>query len=931
VAKRYARDVVSGKIVACGWVTKACRRHLDDLKHGHERGLVFDEVAAQRALDFIAQLNHSKGEWANQQIKLEPWEQFITWNMFGWMRSEHPRWVIEKDGQREDTAGTRRFRTAYIEVARKNGKALALDTPIPTPDGWTTMGNIRVGEMVFDEQGNQCRVIRATETMYGHKCYRVVFSDKTSIVADADHQWRTERRRTNRPHGKRWRENDYIQTTEQIRQTITVGHKKIEWNHRIKCANPLEISHRKLTIPPYVLGAWLGDGNADSARITCSDKDIEIIQEIEHNGVSVRRHKTKNRGCGLYLLGSKGKSQTARDQSMQADLRRMGVLGKKFIPMVYLRSSRSQRMELLRGLMDTDGYISKKGQCEFTTTNEAIRDGFLELTRSLGYKPQCKTDRAMLYGVDCGPKYRIQFWAFSDVPVFHLERKLSRQKPKPLRRTRQSNRQIVAVEPVPSVPVRCIEVDSPAHLYLAGDGMIPTHNSTWAAAVMLYLAFADSVSSGEPGAESFSCATKRDQARIVHGEAVRMVRKSPMLRKNISIYKDNLNRIDMAQKFEPLGMDADTADGLNVHAALHDELHAHKSRDMWDVIETATGARRQPMIIAITTAGNTRQGVCWEKHEYTCRILDGVVEDDSWFGIIYTLDEKDDWRDESVWIKSNPNLGVSKKWSDMRIKAERARSMTSALNAFLQKELNVWVQGETKWMNMEMWRKCGGPLPALELPEFLIGRPCYSALDLSSTNDITAQVNVFPPLTDDEPIYVVCRFFIPEDNMLERCKNDGVPYDVWVREGYITATPGNTIDYDFILESFEKDAEQFQVMEIPYDRWNAEYLRQMLEKRGLDMAIFPFGQGFISMSPPMKELERLVASRKLAHGNNPVLTWMADNLIARTDPAGNIKPDKEKSREKIDGIVALLMGLDRCLKNQGEGESVYGERGIRTL
>jgi phage terminase large subunit-like protein len=307
--------------------------------------------------------------------------------------------------------------------------------------------------------------------------------------------------------------------------------------------------------------------------------------------------------------------------------------------------------------------------------------------------------------------------------------------------------------------------------------------STLAAAIMLILAFADEVPSGEPGAEAYTCATKRDQARIVHGEAVRMVRKSEMWSRNVKIYKDNLNRIEMAQKFEPLGMDADTADGLNIHAALHDELHAHKTREMWDVIETATGARRQPLIIAITTAGTSRQGICWEKHEYTCRVLDGVVEDDSWFGIIYTLDDGDDWRDESNWIKSNPNLGVSKKWSDMRIKAERARTMTSALNAFLQKELNVWVQGETKWMNMEQWRLCRGPLPALQLPEYLVGRPCYSGLDLSSTNDITAGVHVFPPLADNEPVYVICRFWIPEDNLIERCKRDGVPYDVWIRAG----------------------------------------------------------------------------------------------------------------------------------------------------
>jgi phage terminase large subunit-like protein len=267
----------------------------------------------------------------------------------------------------------------------------------------------------------------------------------------------------------------------------------------------------------------------------------------------------------------------------------------------------------------------------------------------------------------------------------------------------------------------------------------------------------------------------------------------------------------------------------------------------------------------------------------------------------------------------------------MLTKAERAKSMTSALNAFKQRELNLWVQGEIKWLNMDAWRFCRGPFAALELPEHLAGRTCYSGFDLSSISDLTALVHVFPPLTEEEPWYVVCRFWIPEDNLLRRVQDDAVPYDTWQTEGYLIATPGNVIDYDWILEEFEQDVELFQVMGIPYDRWNVEFLRQMLTKRGLTMDIFPFGQGYQSMSPPMKEFERLVIGHKLAHGDNPVLTWMADNLIARTDPAGNIKPDKERSREKIDGIVALLMGLGWAMRNPGEGESVYDKRGLITI
>lgn len=450
--------------------------------------------------------------------------------------------------------------------------------------------------------------------------------------------------------------------------------------------------------------------------------------------------------------------------------------------------------------------------------------------------------------------------------------------------------------------------------------------STKAAGLGLLLAFAD----GEPGAEVYSAATKRDQARIVHKEAIRMVKKNVGLRKYIKVYKDNLNLEDTASKYEPLGADSDSTDGLNIHGIVADELHAWKSREMWDVLETATGSREQPMLIAITTAGMDRRSVCYEKHEYTRKVLEGwkdaSFEDDTWFGIIFTLDEGDDWKDETVWIKANPNLGVSKYLDDMRMKAKRAGSMAASLNNFLRRELNVWVQGEFKWMNMDAWRACDNNVSALEMPKRLKGMTAYAGLDLSSTSDITAFVMVFPD--EDDTIDVVCRFWIPEDNMLIRTSDDGLHYQQWVDQGYIEATPGNTIDYDFIFAQIEKDADTYDIDQTAFDRWGAARVSTVLQNKGMTMA--QFGQGYQSMNPPMKELERLVLSKKIRHGNNPVLTWMADNLVARMDPAGNIKPDKEKSREKIDGMVALIMALDLALRHP-EVKSVYEKRGIRKL
>ena len=366
-------------------------------------------------------------------------------------------------------------------------------------------------------------------------------------------------------------------------------------------------------------------------------------------------------------------------------------------------------------------------------------------------------------------------------------------------------------------------------------------------------------------------------------------------------------------------------DGLNIHGAVVDEVHAHKTRGTWDKIETATGSRRQPLIFAITTAGFDRQSLCWQLHEYAEKVLSGVVEDDTFFGIVFTLDEGDDWENEALWVKANPNLGVSKKWDDMRAKANRAKEMPAALFAFLRLELNVWTQSETKWVNLHHWQACGQAVD----PNGLRGRTCYGGLDLSSSVDISAFVMVFPPQSAEDQYQVICRFFIPEEAMIERSKKDRVPYDAWVRQGYITSTVGNTIDYDFIIEQIDEDAQSYDLKEIAFDRWGATKMIQKLQELGGEEFVVQFGQGFASMSPPMKELEKLILSHELAHGNNPVLTWMADNLVARQDPAGNIKPDKERSREKIDGMVALIMALDRATRH--EGGSIYESRGIKTL
>ena len=450
--------------------------------------------------------------------------------------------------------------------------------------------------------------------------------------------------------------------------------------------------------------------------------------------------------------------------------------------------------------------------------------------------------------------------------------------------------------------------------------------TTLMAGIGLYLLIAD----GEPGAEVFSAATKRDQAKLSWSEAARMVQKSPSLSGMVNHWRSS-NTLTVEQtssKFQPLGADADTMDGLNVHGALIDELHAHKTRDVVDVLETATGARRQPLIFEITTAGYDRQSVCYEHHNYSVSVLRGLIQDDTWFAFMAALDEGDDWRDEATWAKANTNLGVSVKLDDLRRKAEKAQHLPAAQNAFRRLHLNEWTQQSDRWIDLALWdSNAGDPVIA----QGLKGRKCYGGLDLSSVSDITAWVMVFPDDKEPGKITVLPRFWCPESRLTSESNTYRDQYQAWVRNGWMTATPGDAVDYAWVRKQVLEDAQQFQLIDLNVDRLFQGYqLSQELTDEGL--AVFGMGQGFYSMAGPMKEFERRLLAKQIQHGGNPVLRWMAGNVAVKQDPAGNLKPDKAESQGKIDGIVALLMALDRATRRASDGEkSVYEERDLLVL
>lgn len=448
---------------------------------------------------------------------------------------------------------------------------------------------------------------------------------------------------------------------------------------------------------------------------------------------------------------------------------------------------------------------------------------------------------------------------------------------------------------------------------------VPRKNgkSTLCAGLALYLLFAD----GEPGAEVYSAAADTDQARIVFEEAQRMVETSPALSEHGHIYRRSIIVKSERSTYRVISADAHTKHGFNAHGIVFDELHAQPNRELWDVLNTSTGARRQPLMIMITTAGvYDPKSICWEQHEYARQVLNGALDDPSYFAYIAAADDEDDWTSPVVWAKANPGLGETIKLDYLEGECRRAVASPAYQNTFRRLHLNQWTSQDERWLDMAAWNACEREFPDLK------GRACFGGLDLASTTDIAAFVLCFPPEDEGEPYRLLPFFWIPSDGLLDRVRRDRVPYDAWLRDGEMYATPGNVIDYYYIEQTIRQLAIDYNIEEIAFDRWGATLLYQRMEEARQTM--IQFGQGYQSMSPPTKEFMKLILSQKIVHNGNPVLRWMADNVIVRQDPAGNLKPDKGRSRNKIDGIVASIMGLDRALRYS---PSVYDERGIMEL
>jgi len=451
---------------------------------------------------------------------------------------------------------------------------------------------------------------------------------------------------------------------------------------------------------------------------------------------------------------------------------------------------------------------------------------------------------------------------------------------------------------------------------------VPRKNgkSTICSVLGLYHIFADK----EASAEVYSAAKTRDQARIVFGDAQAMVKGSRALMDHLGVHRSNIHHLATNSKFEPLASDAGSLEGRNPSFSIVDEVHTHPNPEVWDVLAVASGARAQPLQFGITTAGTNREGIAYQLRDYLIKVITGQVEDDSFWGQIYTIDEGDDWTSASSWAKANPGYGKSVQPDDMERLAKQAGESPSARVNYLTKRLNVWQNASEAWLNMSDWDACGvAELPPIEEWK---GQPCYIGLDLASVSDFACVSVLFPK---GGKVYQYVQSFLPEDTVYNKGGSMGRAYQQWAEEGRITMTEGNVNDLRYIKEHVLKLCETYNVKEIAFDPWGANELSADLIDRGLPMV--KVGQGMGSMSGPSKSYEKLVKSGDLVHGDDPVINWMAGNCEAFHDVNENIKVRKSIESNKIDGVIASIMALGRLEVHGGLKDSVYNTRGIRTL
>ena len=879
------------------------------------------------------------------------WQYDATMRLFGW----------EVDSQRWGRM-VRRFRGASIWVPKKNKKALALDTPVPTPNGWSTIGDLALGDRVFTETGKPCHVTGVHPVIIGEDTYCVVFSNGDRVICNAEHLWKTHAlqrsvqgaagkvfagNKWTGSLGKKWLPVD-VRTTSEI--IASLKRRDGAANHSLSLPGPLDLPEAELPIHPYVLGAWLGDGDSDGARITCSETDYNHWhREFAACGMELREKQTQGNNACRAGIGK-------RLSSTRTTLRVMGVLQNKHIPAAYLRASVSQRLAILQGLLDTDGCIDKPGKCiTFCNKSTTLVAGVSELLASLGIKHNTRT--VVVDGVEY---LWVQFHAFRDqMPVFRLARKLDRMRVSSALSMRARSRtvQIVDVFRVGQVPLRCITVDNPTGLFLCGKTMMITHNSPTLASWAWYLLAGD----GERGQKVFFGAKDGMQSRDIVGEHANAMREQSEVLSRMTVINKSRMRISYGTTrsfMQPLSSsDARSKkakEGLN-GSLLVDEVHV-VDEDFMRRVSRMGISRAEPLQIEVSTAGDDIESYGKKRYDLAKEILAGKRDDQSTLAIIYEAPQ--DVSDAQLAddpLKygelANPAWGHTIDPAEFRHDYQQSSHSITDLAVFKMYRLNIWQRSKHPWLNMDEWQACVDTSISVES---LKGQACGAGLDLAQTRDFCSFSLVFPVSLDDwfasldyaptsendndrpaidthrvdTPVRVLTWYWLPEGAVKVYRDTD---IQKWIAAGWVRIIPGDVVDYGYVEDDIGVLLGMFDVRMLAYDDRFAIRTIQLLQKRYdvREDEVLKFTQGWHTYTGPTAFFERLVIAGKLGHNDNPVTNWQAGHVMVgrRLDKSiMPIRPGTDGDIRAIDGIVATIMGLDAATRMFAG--SVYDIRGV---